>query len=123
MTVAAFCGAIGVFFAFFPTLWMGLFTGQDEVVRIGTLYLRVVAPFYAAYGVGMALYFAMQGMGNLIPAVAANAGRLLVSAGGALAAVTWFDAGPAAVFIAIGSGFVLYGLVNAWVLIRATNPR
>jgi hypothetical protein len=74
---AAACGAVGLFFALFPALWMGLFTGEEEATRIGTLYLHVVAPVYAAYGFGQALYFSSQGFGNPLPAVLANAARLL----------------------------------------------
>jgi putative MATE family efflux protein len=115
-TVAAVCGAVGLVFALFPGLWMGLFTAEDEVVRAGTLYLRIAGPAYALYGLGMAIYFAMQGVGNVVPAVLANALRLVVSAGGALAAVSWLDAGPAGIFIAIACGFVSYGAVNAYLL-------
>jgi MATE family, multidrug efflux pump len=114
-TVAAACGAVGLFFALFPALWMELFTGDAEVVRTGTLYLRIAGPTYALSGLGMAIYFAMQGVGNVVPAVAANALRLLVSAGGALAAVS-LGAGPPGAFAAIACGFVLHGILNAYLL-------
>jgi MATE family, multidrug efflux pump len=114
-TVAAACGAAGLLFALFPALWMGLFTGDGEVVRAGSLYLRIAGPTYALYGLGMAIYFAMQGVGNVVPAVGANALRLLVSAGGALAAVS-LGAGPLGAFTAIACGFVLYGILNAYLL-------
>lgn len=121
-TVAICCGAVGIFFALFPNLWMGLFTQEDEVVRIGTLYLRTVAPIYAVYGLGMALYFAMQGVGDVLPAVMANAARLLLSVAGALAAVSWFGAGPLGVFVAIACGFVFYGVANSYALLRTAEP-
>jgi len=116
------CGAVGLFFVAFPALWMGLFTVQEEVLRVGTLYLYVVAPVYAAYGFGQALYFSSQGFGNPLPAVLANVGRLLTSAGGGLVAVTWFGAGPLGVFIGIAAGFLLYALLNAWILSRTGDP-
>src|SRR5712691_162794 len=47
VTVAAACGTVGAFFAIFPRLWMGLFTEDAEVVRIGVSYLRIVGPIYA----------------------------------------------------------------------------
>lgn len=37
---------------------MGLFTSDDEIVRVGALYLKIVGPIYGFYGLGMALYFA-----------------------------------------------------------------
>ena len=117
-TVAATCGAVGLFFALFPALWMGLFTGEAEVMRVGTLYLRTAGPMYALSGLGMAIYFAMQGTGNVIPAVLANAFRMLVSAGGALAATWWLGAGPFGMFIAIALGFAVYGAISAYLLAR-----
>jgi Na+-driven multidrug efflux pump len=95
---AAACAAVGLFFSAFPALWMGLFTTQEAVLEIGTLYLHVVAPVYFVYGFGQAVYCARQGVGDLLPAVLANAARLLVGAGGGLAAVLWFGAGPLGVF-------------------------
>jgi Na+-driven multidrug efflux pump len=117
-TVAVACGVVGLFFALFPALWMGLFTDEDAVIRAGTLYLQIVGPMYALYGLGMAIYFAMQGVGNVVPAVLANGLRLLISAGGALATMWWLDAGPLGVFIAIACGFILYGTLNAYLLAR-----
>ena len=122
LTVAIFCGAVGVFFALLPALWMGLFTADHDITRVGTLYLQIAAPFYAVYGAGMALYFAMQGVGNIVPAVLANAARLAVSAGGAYAAVTWFDAGPAGVFAATAAGFVLFGVLILRAFLRTPDP-
>ncbi|HET7199926.1 MAG TPA: MATE family efflux transporter [Burkholderiales bacterium] len=116
--VAASCGVVGLFFAFFPSVWMRLFTDEQAVIQVGTLYLQTVGPIYAMYGLGMAIYFAMQGVGNVVPAVVANGLRLLASAGGALAAVWWIDAGPLGVFIAIACGFILYGILNAYLLAR-----
>lgn len=122
LTVAAFCGAVGVFFALLPSLWMGLFTADSDITRIGTLYLQIVAPFYVVYGAGMALYYFMQGVGNIIPAVLANAARLAASAGGAYAAVAWFDAGPIGVFAATAAGFLLYGALVVHAFLRTPDP-
>ena len=104
-------------------VWPGLLQapgGKDTCM--GTLHLQIAAPFYAVYGAGMALYFAMQGVGNPVPAVLANAARLAASAGGAYAAVTWFDAGPAGVFAATAAGFLLYGALVLWAFLRTPDP-
>jgi Na+-driven multidrug efflux pump len=118
-TVAAACGVVGLFFALFPALWMGLFTDQNEVIRVGTRYLQTVGPMYALHGLGMAIYFAMQGVGNVVPAVVANALRLLVGAGGALVAASWLGGGLLGFFAAIACGFLLYGALNAYLLARS----
>lgn len=122
LTVAIFCGAVGVFFALAPALWMDLFTTDSEITRVGTLYLQVVAPFYAVYGAGMALYYFMQGVGNIVPAVLANAARLAACSGTAYGAVTWFDAGPIGIFAAIAASFLLYGALVLWAFLRTPDP-
>jgi len=122
-TVALACAALGIFFAAFPGLWMGLYTTDEEVIRVGTLYLTTMAPVYGIYGLGVALYFAMQGVGNVVPAVAANGLRLFAGAGGALAAVYWLDAGLHGVFAAIAVAFVAYGVLTAFGFVRKANPQ
>jgi putative MATE family efflux protein len=118
-TSAAACGTVGVFFALFPRLWMGLFTEDAEIIGIGVAYLRIVGPIYALYGMGMALYFATQGLGRVLLSVLANGLRLLASAGGALLAVYWLDAGASGFFIAVAAGFAMYGALTAAALVHA----
>jgi len=122
VTVALACGSIGVFFALFPQVWMGLFSEDPEVVRAGCLYLRIVGPIYAFYGLGMALYFATQGLGRVLATVAANGVRLAVSACGGVLAVFWLDAGAIGFFVAIAAAFFVYGGLTACVLLRALRP-
>ena len=121
-TVAAACAAIGGFVAVFPGLWMGLFTEDEGIARAGALYLRVVGPIYGLYGLGMALYFATQGFGNVTWTVAANGVRLLASAGCALAAAFWLDLGPAGFFGAIAVGFCAYAALAAAAVARVRIP-
>ncbi|HXE87687.1 MAG TPA: MATE family efflux transporter [Hyphomicrobiaceae bacterium] len=64
-TIAATCAAIGVFFAIFPTLWLGLFSDADDIIGLGTSYLQVVGPIYSLYGLGMGLYFATRASATL----------------------------------------------------------
>src|SRR6266853_1526146 len=54
-TIAAVCGTIGLIVAFQPGLWIGLFSDDAEVARLGTLYLRVVGPAYICFGLGLGL--------------------------------------------------------------------
>ena len=58
-------GIIGVAAALLPEAWMHLFSRDPEVVQSGISYLVRVAPFYAFFGLGMALYFASQGAGKM----------------------------------------------------------
>jgi len=108
VVVAVACGAVGLFFALFPRLWMSIFTGEEEVIRIGVSYLRLVGPTYALYGFGIGLYFACQGYGKVVLAVVASGIRLVLAAGGGAIAMFWMEAGAAGIFAAIALGFVVY---------------
>jgi Na+-driven multidrug efflux pump len=121
-TVAAACVTIGLVVALFPGLWMGLFSDDQEIVRVGASYLRIVGPIYGLYGLGMALYFATQGFGSVIWTVTANAVRLIASAGCALAAIHWLDLGAIGFFAAIAGGFCAYAALTAIAMIRVKEP-
>src|SRR6478752_2190094 len=90
-TIAAVCGMLGLAVAVQPSLWLGLFSNDPEVERIGAQYLRIVGPAYLCFGLGLGLFFVSQGFGRGIAAMNANALRLIASAGAGLAAVYWLD--------------------------------
>jgi putative MATE family efflux protein len=121
-TVGAACAAIGLSVAVLPGAWMGLFTGDDAIVRVGASYLRIVGPIYGLYGFGMALYFATQGFGGVIVTVTANAARLLISAGCALIAVNLLDLGTTGLFVAIAGGFCTYAALTSAAILRVREP-
>lgn len=116
--VAAACGAVGMFFALFPRLWMSIFTAEEEIIRIGISYLQLVGPTYALYGFGIGLYFACQGYGKVVLAVAANGIRLLLAAGGGLIAIYWMGTGATGIFAAIALGFASYAALTGVALSR-----
>jgi len=122
--VAVACGAVGLFFALLPELWMSIFTTDKEVIRIGVSYLRLVGPTYALYGLGIGLYFACQGYGKVVPAVVANGIRLLLAAGGGFAAMFWMGAGAVGLFAAIALAFAAYAALTSIALfrIKAATP-
>ena len=121
-TVAGACATIGLIAALVPGLWMGLFSNDPEIVRLGTSYLRIVGPIYGLYGLGMALYFVTQGFGSVLKTVTANAVRLLASAGCALAAITWLDLGAIGFFVAIAVGFCAYAALSAVAVYQVKEP-
>src|SRR5262245_62786847 len=89
LTIAALCGTIGLIVAVQPSLWLGLFSNDPEVARVGAQYLRIVGPAYLCFGLGLGLFFVSQGFGRGVAAMNANALRLRVSGGSGLAAVVW----------------------------------
>ena len=116
------CGLVGMGYAIRPDLWMDMFTDQPDLIKIGSLYLLVVGPTLALFGFGQALYFSRQGLGTPLPAVVANLVRFGVTVGGSLIAIQWFDGEALSLFIAIAAGFVVYAILNAWILWRTGDP-
>ncbi len=110
--------AIGIFVAVFPAAWIRIFSDDPAVLETGSQYLRIVAPFYALFGAGMALYFASQGAGRmLLPVLAGTVRLVLVVAGGA--AVVAFAGPLAAVFAVIACGIALFGALIITAVYRA----
>jgi Na+-driven multidrug efflux pump len=112
LAAAAVCLAIGLVAALAPSLWIGLFSSDAAVHEAGAQYLRIVAPFYALFGVGMALYFAAQGAGRVGLPILAGTARLVIAAGGGLL-VVWSGAPLAWVFAVIALGMAVFGAFAA----------
>jgi putative MATE family efflux protein len=110
--------AIGLFVAVYPAAWIRIFSDDPAVLATGGQYLRIVAPFYALFGAGMALYFASQGAGRmLLPVLAGTARLVLVVAGGATVVAL---AGPlGAVFAVIACGIALFSALILTAVYRA----
>lgn len=121
-TIAATCAVIGIFFAIFPTLWLGLFTDAEDIIGLGTSYLGIVGPIYSLYGLGMGLYFATQGFGNALWTVTANAVRLLISSACALIAVYWLSYGALGFFVSIAVGFCVYASLTLVAALHVRDP-
>jgi putative MATE family efflux protein len=121
-TCAAACGAVGIAVAIFPSLWLGLFSDDPDVFRVGGLYLHIVAPTYLCFGMGLGLFFVSQGLGRGALAAAANAARLAVNVIGALVAVYWLDLGMVGFFAAVALGFALYAALLCWAVLRVKAP-
>ena len=121
-TVALLCGTIGAIVAFDPALWIGLFSADANVARIGSLYLRIVGPVYLCFGLGLGLFYVTQGFGRAVAAMNANAVRMLASAGGGLIAIWWLDLGLAGFFAAVAAGFCLYAALLVRAVTRVKTP-
>jgi Na+-driven multidrug efflux pump len=106
--------AIGISVSIFPLAWVGLFSGDAAVLESGSQYLRTVAPFYPLLAVGIALYFASQGAGQVLRPVLAGTVRLaLVIAGGAMVVSLQ------GVFIVIAAAMMVFGALTLWVVATA----
>jgi putative MATE family efflux protein len=121
-TIALLCGTLGLIVALQPGIWLGLFSNDAEVARLGALYLRIVGPAYVCFGHALGLFFVSQGYGRGFTAMMANAVRLLVSAGAGLAAVYWLDFGASGLFAAIAFGFCIYAALTALAVVQVSPP-
>ena len=104
--------AIGVAAALAPTAWLTLFDRDPAMIAAGSAYLRIVGPFYGFFGLGMALYFASQGVGALKWPILAGLSRLLIAVGGGY--VLLCTTGDLSlVYAALGAGLAVLGLMIA----------
>jgi Na+-driven multidrug efflux pump len=92
-----------------PRLWLALFTTEPAVLAAGTTYFRIVGPFYGFFGLGLALYFASQGAGQLMWPLVAGFLRILVAFGGGWLVVHVFGGGLAAIFAIIALALITFG--------------
>lgn len=104
--------AVGLAAALRPTAWLGLFGDEPAMLETGARYLRIVGPFYGAFGAGLALYFAAQGAGKVGWPLVAGLVRVCVAVGGGWLALR-AGYGLDGVFAAIGIALVIFPVVNA----------
>ena len=118
---AGLTGSIGLLSAIVPSLWIGFFSAEPEVLAVGATYSLIVGPTYGLFGLGLALYFASQGSGRVAWALMAGFARLAISAGGGWLAIHWLGGGLTSVFVAVAVGFLVFGL-GQLAAIRWTLP-
>ena len=123
LAAALTTGAIGLFGATAPHLWIGLFSGDPAVHAAGLSYLTHVAPFYGLFGLGMALNFAAQGAGRMLWPFVGGVARLLVAVLGGAAAVQ-AGLGLDGLFSFVGVALACSGIVIAGALwLQPWRPR
>ncbi len=106
--------AIGATVWAFPLAWVGLFSTDAAVLNAGAQYLRTVAPFYPFLAVGIALYFASQGAGDVLRPVLAGTARLALVIAGGLVVVSLQG-----VFAVIAAAMIAFGALTMWIVASA----
>ena len=105
-------GIIGVVVSLFPYIWTDLFYNNESVTSICKLYLQIVGPFYAFFGLGQALYFASQGAGKMLWPVIASLIRFTTIFLGTLYLSYINVFSVAAIFWLISLSLFLYAMVT-----------
>jgi len=113
----AITGTIGLTVALYPPLWLNLFSRDAEVLREGSIYLRIVAPAYAAYGFGFVIGFAAQGAGHVLWPFVASLTRILIAAGCGWLAVGYFGGGMTALAGTVAVSMVAYAAICTIVML------
>jgi Na+-driven multidrug efflux pump len=111
---AVIVGSIGVVLSLVPDLWLRIFLDASDtaVLEAGRAYFRIIAPFYAFFALGLALYFASQGAARMLWPLVGSLCRITVAFGGAMLLTGATGLGLKGVFAAIGTGMLVYGLVT-----------
>lgn len=105
-------GLIGAVVTVAPDVWAGLFSQDQAVLTYARQYLVTAGPAFAFFGLGLTLYFASQGAGQVVGPVLAGTARLVLvaAAGYALAQ----QQGTAAHFYTLVAwAMVVYGVLTA----------
>ncbi|WP_416899319.1 MAG: MATE family efflux transporter [Minwuia sp.] len=103
-------GGIGALSAAFPSAWASIYSDDPEVIAACAVYMQRVAPFYAFFALGLALYFASQAMQTLTVPVIGSLLRFAIIAGGGLTLSAFDLATPASVFSLVALGMAAYGI-------------
>lgn len=112
------CAAIAAVVFVHPDAWTGLFSSDPEVLAAGAAYLRIAGPFYPLLGIGVALYFASQGAGQVLRPVLAATARLAIAVmGGALVLAAGLPIH--ALFVVVAAAMVAYGALTALAVARS----
>jgi putative MATE family efflux protein len=111
--VSAFnLGLIGLVVTLAPELWARLFTQDEAVLSHARQYLVTAGPAFPFFGLGLTLYFASQGAGQVIGPVLAGTVRLVLVAGLGY----WLAQNHATAesfYTLVAMAMVLYGVVSA----------
>jgi putative MATE family efflux protein len=100
---------IGLAAAAFPQQWIGMFSHDPSVLRIGAEYLHRVGPFFGFFGLGYVLYCIGQATKRMKASVLAALLRAAVAVLGGYA-VIWLKADVTWNFVAVALGMVAFGL-------------
>jgi len=112
--------SIGLAAAIWPEAWLALFSAEPDMLAAGSAYLRAVGPVYGFFGLGLVLYFASQGAGQLLWPLGIGFLRLAIAAGGGWLALTatgsldWLFAAAAAALVVYGTTLGLAVRSGVW---------
>jgi putative MATE family efflux protein len=107
-----------------PALWLGMFTDDPGILRIGSLYFRTIAPTYPFVGVSMVISFAFQGLGRATLPLVVTISRIGAVLAAAIVCTRVFGLEEHAVFLSIALGNVAgaFVLTVLFVVVERARP-
>ena len=102
-------GIIGIGFSIYPDVWSSLFTDDLLIKETSKNYLKIVAPFYAFFALGLGLYFTCQAFNTLFWPVVGTFIRLTFVVLVTLILLYIDAASPTSLFITMSLGLIIYG--------------
>lgn len=111
---------IGLVAAAFPQQWIGLFSQDPSVLRVGAEYLHRVGPFFGFFGLGYTLYCIGQATRRMEASVFAALLRAAIAMLGGYA-VVWLKADVVWNFIAVALGMIAFGVFALPALINRSG--
>lgn len=118
--VAALLAVVGVLVSIWPQLWAGMFSDDPEVLASSALFLRIVGPCFAFFGLGLVLYFASVGAGHVLGPVLAGTARLVVVAGGGMLLIAGGQTSAESLYLLAAFAMLVYGVSTAWAVKRTS---
>lgn len=108
---ASLIGCVGLLFSVFPGSWCNLVGSDAAVIDHCQQSLRIIAPSYAFFALGLGCYFASQGLNTLKYPVVGALLRLLIVATG----LYWVSSSTSVntVLFVVAGAVVTYGVVVA----------
>ncbi len=107
--------------AMFGDHWMKLFTNDPQIIAIGSHYLACQAATLPCFGLGLCLYYALQGAGQVLLPALIGCLRLLIVGGGGWLAMSLTGGNLTVLFVVVASGTACFGLCLLFVAYRRFN--
>lgn len=118
--VAGVLAVIGLLVCVWPQLWSGMFSNDPAVLAYASLFLRIVGPCFAFFGLGLVLYFASVGAGHVLGPVLAGTARLLVVAVGGVLLLSSGHASAESLYLLAALAMLVYGASTVWAVWRTS---
>jgi Na+-driven multidrug efflux pump len=109
----AVTASVGFAVALFPGATARAFSSDPAVVAIATQALAIIGWALPGFGVGMALYFAALGAGQMRWPVVAALSRITLAVGGGWVLADLLGLGLTGQFVAVALGITAYGAITA----------